>query len=150
MCSRVCARLIENEDDLEVCAEAKSVREARTAIHRHKPDLAVVDISLKDGDGLELVKELRAHYPALPVLVLSMHDESVYAERMLAAGASGYIMKQVASEQFMEALRTVLAGGRYVSDAIDARLAGSSARGKAPVSRARSSGCRTGSCRSCG
>ncbi len=128
-------RLIENEADLEVCAEAEGVREARAAIRRHQPDLAVVDISLKDGDGLELVKDLRAQYPALPVLVLSMHDESVYAERMLAAGANGYIMKQAASEQFMEALRKVLAGGIYVSDTIEARLARGTVRGEVPASQ---------------
>ncbi len=123
-------RLIENEADLEVCAEAEGVHEARATIRRHQPDLAVVDISLKDGDGLELVKDLRAQYPTLPVLVLSMHDESVYAERMLAAGANGYIMKQAASEQFMEALRKVLAGGIYVSDTLQARLARSTTRGE--------------------
>jgi DNA-binding NarL/FixJ family response regulator len=128
-------RLIESEDDLEVCAEAEGVREARAAMRKYQPDLVVVDISLKDGDGLELVKDLRAQYPALPVLVLSMHDESVYAERMLAAGANGYIMKQAASEQFMEALRKVLAGGIYVSDTIEARLARGTVRGEVPASQ---------------
>lgn len=114
-------RLIENDAQLEVCAEAEGVRDAREAIRRHQPDVVVVDISLKDGDGIELVKELRAHHPRLPVLVLSMHEEAVYAERLLAAGANGYIMKQAASAQFVTALYAVLAGRRYVSDAIGAR-----------------------------
>lgn len=115
-------RLIENDAQLEVCAEAEGVRDAREAIRRHQPDVVVVDISLKDGDGIELVKELRAHHPRLPVLVLSMHEETVYAERLLAAGANGYIMKQAASAQFVTALHAVLAGRRYVSDAIGAHL----------------------------
>jgi DNA-binding NarL/FixJ family response regulator len=115
-------RLIENDPQLEVCAEAEGVRDARGAIRQHRPDVVVVDISLKDGDGIELVKEVRAHHPDLPLLVLSMHEESVYAERLLAAGANGYIMKEAASAQLVGALHTVLAGGRYVSDAIGARL----------------------------
>jgi DNA-binding NarL/FixJ family response regulator len=115
-------RLIGNEPDLEVCGEAAGVREARRAIRELAPDVVVADISLRDGDGIELLTELRAHHPALPVLVLSMHDEVIYAERMLVAGASGYIMKQAASEQFIEALRRVLAGGRWVSEAIGERM----------------------------
>jgi len=117
-------RLISTESGLVVCAEAESVREARQAIREHAPDVVVADISLKDGDGIDLVKDIRAHHPGLPVLVLSMHDESVYAERLLAAGASGYIMKDAASDQFIRALRRVLAGGVYVSDALAPRLAG--------------------------
>jgi DNA-binding NarL/FixJ family response regulator len=78
----------------------------------------IADISLKQGDGIELVRDVRAHYPQLPILVLSMHDETIYAERMLAAGANGYIMKQAASEQFLIALRRVLDGGIYVSEAV--------------------------------
>jgi DNA-binding NarL/FixJ family response regulator len=124
--------LIGNEPDLEVCGEAASVREAREAIRQVAPDVVVSDISLRDGDGIELVTELRAHYPALPVLVLSMHDEAIYAERMLAAGASGYIMKQAASEQFIVALRQVLAGGRWVSEAVSARILHKLAAGGTP------------------
>lgn len=115
-------RLIENHAGLEVCAEAEGVRGARDAIRAHRPDIVVVDLSLKDGDGIELVKEVHAHHPGLPLLVLSMHDESVYAERLLAAGASGYIMKQAASELFIQALEEVLAGRTYTSDAVNARL----------------------------
>jgi len=132
-------RLIANEPGLVVCAEAESVREARQAIREHAPDVVVADISLKDGDGIDLVKDVRAHHPHLPVLVLSMHDESVYAERLLVAGASGYIMKDAASDQFILALRRVLAGRVYVSEALAPRLGGrraaSAAEGPHPVSR---------------
>lgn len=127
-------RLISSEEGLEVCAEAESVREARQAIRDHAPDAVVVDISLKDGDGIELIKDARAHYPSLPLLVLSMHEESVYAERLLGAGASGYIMKQAASEQFIAALRRVLDGGIYVSEAIGARMIRKFASGGAYIS----------------
>lgn len=115
-------RLIGNEAGLEVCGEAETPREARRAVRDLTPDVAVVDVSLRQGDGIELVRELRAHHPGLPVLVLSMHDESVYAERLINAGASGYIMKHAASEQFIAALRRVLAGGTYLSDDMAARL----------------------------
>lgn len=111
-------RIMDNEDDLVVCGEAETVRDARAAIKELNPDVMIVDISLKQGDGIELVREVRAHHPRLPILVLSMHDETIYAERMLSAGANGYIMKQAASEQFLGALRRVLAGGVYVSEAI--------------------------------
>lgn len=123
-------RLIENHAGLEVCAEAEGVRGARDAIREHRPDVVVVDLSLKDGDGIELVKEVHAHHPGLPLLVLSMHDESVYAERLLAAGASGYIMKQAASELFIQALEEVLAGRTYTSDAVNARLLHKTAAGE--------------------
>ena len=113
-------RMIANERDLEVCGEAETVREARRAVRDLAPDVVVVDLSLREGDGIDLVRELRAHHPDLPVLVLSMHDESVFAGRLLAAGARGYIMKQAASEQFVAAVRCVLAGGTYASDAIGA------------------------------
>ena len=82
------------------------------------PDVVIADISLKQGDGIELVRDVRAHHPQLPILVLSMHDETIYAERMLSAGANGYIMKQAASEQFLVSLRRVLDGGIYVSEAV--------------------------------
>ncbi len=80
--------------------------------------MVIADISLKQGDGIELVRDVRAHHPQLPILVLSMHDETIYAERMLSAGANGYIMKQAASEQFLVSLRRVLDGGIYVSEAV--------------------------------
>ncbi len=115
-------RLIEGEADLEVCGEAASVREARQAIREGAPDAVVADISLRDGDGIELVTDLHAHHPELPVLVLSMHDETIYAERLLAAGARGYIMKQAAGAEFLVALRSVLGGGVWVSDTVRSRI----------------------------
>jgi len=127
-------RLIDGEGDLEVCAEAGTMREARQAIREKDPDVVVVDISLKEGDGMELIKDVRAHHPSLPMLVLSMHDEGVYAERLLAAGANGYIMKQAATDQFINALRRVLEGGVYVSEAVGARMIRKLAAGGATTS----------------
>src|SRR6266404_486090 len=111
-------RVMENEEDLTVCGEAETARDARAAIKELNPDVMIADISLKQGDGIELVRDVRAHHPNLPILVLSMHDETIYAERMLSAGANGYIMKQAASEQFLIALRRVLDGNIYVSEAV--------------------------------
>lgn len=111
-------RMIDPEPDLTVCGEAQTEREARTAIRDLDPDVVIVDISLAQGDGLELVRDVHAQRPKLPMLVLSMHDEAIYAGRLLAAGASGYIMKQAASDQLLAALRRVLDGGTYVSEAL--------------------------------
>lgn len=111
-------RLIEQERDLVVCGEAETVRDARQLIRDTEPDVVIVDLLLRQGDGIELVRDVRAHHPSLPLLVLSMHDEAIYAERMLAAGANGYIMKQAAGDQFLTALRRVLDGGIYVSEAV--------------------------------
>src|SRR5689334_11815340 len=110
--------MINEEPDLEVVGEAQSEREARTAIRELEPDVVIVDISLAQGDGLELVRDVHAQHANLPMLVLSMHDELIYAERLLAAGASGYIMKQAASDQLLVALRRVLAGGTYLSESL--------------------------------
>lgn len=111
--------MIDTEPDLQVCGEAQSEREARTAIRDLAPDVVIVDLSLVQGDGLELVRDVHAHHPGLPMLVLSMHDELIYAERLLAAGASGYIMKQAASDQLLVALRRVLGGGIYLSETLE-------------------------------
>ena len=113
-------RMIDLEPDLTVCGEAQGEREARAAIRDLEPDVAIVDISLGQGDGLELVRNVHAQHPALPMLVLSMHDELIYAERLLGAGARGYIMKQAASEQLLIALRKVLDGEIYMSEAVSA------------------------------
>lgn len=111
-------RMIDPEADLTVCGEAQTEREARAAIRELTPDIVIVDISLAQGDGLELVRDIHAQLPELPMLVLSMHDETIYAGRLLAAGASGYIMKQAASDQLLVAVRRVLDGGTYVSEAL--------------------------------
>ncbi|HEU4627446.1 MAG TPA: response regulator transcription factor [Steroidobacteraceae bacterium] len=110
--------MINEEPDLRVVGEAQSEREARAAIRELEPDVVIVDISLAQGDGLELVRDVHAQHAGLPMLVLSMHDELIYAERLLAAGASGYIMKQAASDQLLVALRRVLAGGTYLSESL--------------------------------
>lgn len=128
------SRIIANEPGLAVCGEAETVKEARQAVRDLEPDVVVVDLLLKEGDGIDLVRELRAHHPALPLLVLSMHDESVYAGRLLAAGANGYIMKHAASEQFIGALRQVLEGGTYLSETARASRAGQGGRGGSPRS----------------
>jgi DNA-binding NarL/FixJ family response regulator len=127
-------RIMENEDDLTVCGDAETTLQARTAIKELNPDIVITDISLTRGDGFELVREVRARHPQLPILVLSMHDETIYAERMLSAGANGYIMKQAASEQFLTAVRRVLAGHIYVSEAVGNNLIQKFAGGSAPLS----------------
>jgi len=127
-------RVMENEDDLVVCGEAESARDARTAIKELHPDVVIADISLKQGDGIELVRDVRAHHPTLPILVLSMHDETIYAERMLSAGANGYIMKQAASDQFLASVRRVLDGGIYVSEAVGTNMIQKFAAGGAYIS----------------
>jgi len=116
-------RMIDPEPDLVVCGEVQTEREARSAIRALTPDVVIVDISLEQGDGLELVRDVHAQRPDLPMLVLSMHDELIYAERLLAAGASGYIMKQAASDQLLIALRVVLSGGTYLSESLAGNLA---------------------------
>jgi DNA-binding NarL/FixJ family response regulator len=115
-------RMIEPEPDLVVCGEVQTEREARSAIRALAPDVVIVDISLAQGDGLELVRDVHAQQPELPMLVLSMHDELIYAERLLAAGASGYIMKHAASDQLLVALRRVLDGGTYLSESLASNL----------------------------
>ena len=110
------SQLINAEADLVVCGNAATVEEALQSLGESYPDVVIVDLSLAHSDGLELIKEIRSETRHLPVLVLSMHDESMYAERLLSAGANGYIMKQAAADQLLIALRRVLAGGVYVSE----------------------------------
>jgi DNA-binding NarL/FixJ family response regulator len=116
------ALLINRELDLTVCGEAENAQTAAQAVAAAKPDIVIVDISLNGPDGLDLLKDLRMKYPELPVLILSMHDESVYAERALRAGAQGYIMKQEATEKVLVALRRILCGEIYVSERIANRM----------------------------
>jgi len=115
-------RMFEAETDLAVCGEADSEPAAREAIRAKKPDIVVVDLSLERGDGIELVRQMHAEMPELRMLVLSMHDETIYAERLLAAGAMGYIMKQAASDQLLIAVRRVLDGRTYVSETVQRSL----------------------------
>lgn len=115
-------QLINAESDLDVCGDAASVDEALDLLEAAEPDIVILDLSLPDSDGLELLKKIRKETRHLPVLVLSMHDESMYAERMLSAGANGYIMKQAAADQLLIALRRVLAGGVYVSEGLGALM----------------------------
>ena len=116
------AQLIDREPNLQVCGEAGTVREALQAVADLDPDVVVVDVVLKSGSGIELVKDIKARRPDLPVLVLSMHDESLFAERALRAGARGYIMKQEATDKLLEAIRRVLGGEIYLSDGMASRM----------------------------
>jgi len=123
-------QLINQEPDLTVCSEAENAEIALELLKKVKPDLAIVDISLR-GDGIELTKLIRARFENIPVLVVSMHDESLYAERALRAGARGYIMKQEAIEKMMEAIRKVLRGELYVSERVSANIVKRFVDGKA-------------------
>jgi DNA-binding NarL/FixJ family response regulator len=116
------AQLIDNEGDLVVAAQADNAGQAINLVAKQKFDLALVDVSLPDKNGIELIKDLRALSPALPVLVVSMHDELIYAERVLRAGARGYIMKQEGGQKFLQAIRQVLAGQVFVSEKMSARI----------------------------
>ena len=109
------AQLIDEEHDLSVVGEAESVDLAIERIEAVRPDLAIVDITLKDRSGMELIEYLNAQSPGLPILVISMHDESLYAERVLRAGALGYITKQEMTSDVVSAVRQVLRGKRYLS-----------------------------------
>jgi len=110
--------LINREADLAVCGVAEETHSALRTIEVLKPDILIVDISLNGPDGLDLLKTIRTKDPDLPVLILSMHDESIYAERVLRAGANGYIMKQEATERVLVALRRILNREIYVSDRV--------------------------------
>jgi len=127
--------LINQQSDLEVCGEAATAAEALQAIAAANPAVAIVDISLRDSSGIELIKDLKKTSPTLTVLVLSMHDESLYAERALRAGAKGYIMKRETTKKVIEALRRVLEGKFYISEAIAETITARFAEGKGPVPR---------------
>ncbi len=116
------SQLINQEADLVVCGEAANAENALETLKKLKPDLAIVDISLKGVDGIELIKQMKVRYSSLPVLVVSMHDESLFAERALRVGARGYIMKQEAIENMMEAIRKVLRGELYISERVSATI----------------------------
>lgn len=116
------AGLIAREGDLQVCGEAQSAADALQAVRALRPDLVLVDISLGGRSGLELIKDLKIQQETLPVLVLSMHDESLYAERALRAGAQGYITKKAGGKALLKAIREVLAERIYLSDQMSTKL----------------------------
>ena len=132
------AQLIDNEDDLHVCGEAEDAPNALSLISEKKPDLVLLDISLKESNGLELIKDLAKRMPEIKILVISLHDETVYAERALHAGAKGFIMKVASTEKLITAIRQVLSGQLYVSDKIREKLLSrmvdsGSAKQKSPI-----------------
>ena len=116
------ATLLNSEPDLEVCGEAGSFEQALELLAQTAPDVMLVDITLKDRNGLDLIREIRAAGHTLKVLVLSIHDESVYAERALQAGAQGYVMKEKGDDDIVRAIREVAAGKTYVSPEISEQI----------------------------
>jgi len=116
------AQLINNEPDLQVAYEADTAGQALDLVAAHRPDLVLADISLPDKNGLELIKDIRAVGPDTVILMVSMHDETLYAERVLRAGARGYIMKQEGGKKLMAAIRQVLSGQIYVSEKMSAKI----------------------------
>jgi len=116
------AQLINDENDLVVCGQAEDTPQALSAARDTAPDIAIVDISLKDRSGIDVIQDLRGINASLPVLVLSMHNETLQAERALRAGARGYIMKQEATDKLLTAIRRVLAGDIYLSDRMATRM----------------------------
>jgi DNA-binding NarL/FixJ family response regulator len=115
-------QLINREADLQVCGDAESAPQALAALKAARPDLVLADLTLPGKSGLEFLKDMQAQYPEIPVLVMSMHDETIYAERVLHAGGRGYIMKNEGGEKILEAIRQVLQGQVYVSKRMSAAL----------------------------
>src|SRR6266480_841646 len=115
-------QLIHSEDGFAVCGEANNASEGIEVIRKENPDLAIVDLSLPGANGIELIKNVRAEFPKLPILVLSMHDESLYALRALRAGAEGYVMKHEAMANVVQAIREVFNGRPYLSPAMAAQV----------------------------
>jgi DNA-binding NarL/FixJ family response regulator len=116
------AQLIDHEPDLVAWGEADTAAQALNLVAARKPDLVLVDLSLPDKNGLELIKDLQVFHPEVPALVFSMHDESLYAARVLRAGGRGYIMKQEGGKKLMEAIRHVLNGRIYVSEKMSSKI----------------------------
>ncbi len=125
-------QLINQQPDLVVCGEAETAPAALEALATASVDLAIVDLSLKDSSGLELIKNLQRLEPGVPVLVLSMHDEALYAERAFRAGARGYVNKRESAQKVVEAVRRLLEGKLYVSEKAAEVLAGQTLRGASP------------------
>jgi DNA-binding NarL/FixJ family response regulator len=116
------ANLIDDEADLAVCGGAESCEQAISLVESSRPDVVLIDITLPDGSGLDLIKQLHETWPDLPLLALSMHDETLFAERVLRAGARGYVMKKEAMEKLLTAIRRVLAGEVHVSEKMASRM----------------------------
>ncbi len=132
------ARLVEAEPDLRVSQEAGTAREALAYLEKEKPDLALVDMTLPDRSGLELIKDIRATFDGVLCLAISMHDEELYAERVLRAGGRGYVMKEEAPDKLIQAIRRVMSGGVFLSEKMEARvveLFAGGERGGTPVDR---------------
>jgi DNA-binding NarL/FixJ family response regulator len=127
------AQLINRQSDLVVCGEEEDASRAMTAITALKPNLVIADISLKDSSGLELMRNIKAQYSKLPVLVVSVHEESIYAEIAFRAGALGYLMKEEAVDKILTAIRRVLSGSIYVSDTQAARMLQQQVRGQSSI-----------------
>lgn len=125
-------QLIQQEKTLRVCSEAEDSRSAIEAVEREKPDLAIIDLGLKQSSGLDLIKVLQGLHPKLPVLVVSLHDETLYAQRVLKAGARGYVMKREAPDCLLVAIKRVLDGEIYVSEQMSSRLLNWFVRGARP------------------
>jgi DNA-binding NarL/FixJ family response regulator len=126
-------QFINNEPDLFVCGLAGDAAEAMALVSKSAPDLIVTDLSLSGKPGLEFIKDIAVQYPTVPVLVLSIHDEKLWAERALRAGAEGYIMKSQATQKIVAAIRRVLAGGIWVSDDVNAILLQKQIRNRKPT-----------------
>ena len=126
-------RIMENETDLTVCAEAESAQHVHRVVAECHPDVMISGIGAKHADGIALIHDIRMHFPRLPILVLSALDESIYAQRLLSVGANGYIMKEAAHEQVLLALRRVLSGEIYVSEAIGNAMIHEHLARKAPL-----------------
>ncbi len=127
------SRLINHEPELEVCGAAASAGDGLDLVARLKPDLTIIDLSLGGRPGIELIKDIVVRFPGLLVLVLSMRDEKLYAQRCIRAGARGYIMKVEATEKVLSAIRRILSGERYVSESVAAGLLQQLARSGKPL-----------------
>ena len=124
ICKGLALMITKKAPDIQVCGDADDINPALEMTASKQPDLMVIDIELKSSNGLDLVKALRSRYPDIPTLVFSMHDESIYAERALRAGARGYVMKNMPMEKLVEAIRKVLAGKLYFSEDVTMKILG--------------------------
>lgn len=128
-------KVISRQPDLLVCGDAKTAPEGLAAIDRENPDAVIIDLSLEQGSGLDMIKDLRVRFPALSILVLSIHHEDLYAERALCAGANGYVMKRDPPEKVVQALRDILNGRTAVSENIIRHIIDHNLRGMPPTTQ---------------